>query len=190
LIYLSKLCAELGADEQSIRYCLAVKSHAEDRNIYTLPRELLKLQYPVRYAITIADNYSDLSLALAMIWQESLFNPHAVSPANAKGLMQIIPSTARTIARELGIEEYSYANPGSSIKFGLYYLGKMMQEFSSVPLSLAAYNAGPVRVRRWIANDPNSEIDTFIELIPYDETREYVKLILARQQIYRFLMRG
>jgi soluble lytic murein transglycosylase-like protein len=189
LLYLSKLCAELGADDQSIRYCLSVKGRAEARNIYRLPRELLRLQYPIRYAITITDNYPELSLALAMIWQESLFNPHAVSPANAKGLMQIIPATAKMIASDLGIAEYAYANPMSSIKFGLYYFRKMLQEFNSVPLSLAAYNAGPIRVRRWISADPNSEMDTFIELIPYDETREYVKLILARQQIYKFLMR-
>jgi soluble lytic murein transglycosylase len=64
----------------------------------------------------------------------------------------------------------------------------MLQEFNSVPLSLAAYNAGPIRVRRWVRNDPNSETDTFIELIPYDETRNYVKYILARQQIYRTVL--
>jgi len=188
LIHLSRLCAQYGADEQSIRYCLTVKSRAAERDIYTLPGELLQLQYPIRYAFTIMDNYPELSLSLAMIWQESLFDPDAVSPANARGLMQIIPSTAKTIAKELGIPEYDYTNPEISIRFGMYYFKKMLQEFDSVPLSLAAYNAGPIRVRRWIKNDPNSEMDIFIELIPYDETRNYVKSILARQQIYRFLM--
>jgi len=188
LIHLSRLCAQYGADEQSIRYCLKVKSRAAELNIYTLPEELLRLQYPVRYAFTIMDNYPELTLFLAMIWQESLFDPYAVSPANARGLMQIIPSTAQTIAKELGIPEYDYTNPEISIRFGMYYFKKMLQEFDSVPLSLAAYNAGPIRVRRWIKNDPNSDMDIFIELIPYDETRNYVKSILGRQQIYRFLM--
>jgi soluble lytic murein transglycosylase-like protein len=188
LFYLSRLCAEYAADKQSIRYCLKIKNRAEDRNIFTLPRELLKLQYPVRYALTITDNYPELPLALAMIWQESLFDPHAVSPASAGGLMQIIPPTAKMIARELGTAEYSYSNPVTSIRFGMHYFRKMLEEFNSVPLSLAAYNAGPIRVRRWVQNDPNSEMDTFIELIPYDETRNYVKSILARQQIYRFLI--
>jgi soluble lytic murein transglycosylase-like protein len=188
LIHLSRLCAQYGADEQSIRYCLTVKSRAAERNIYTLPRELLKLQYPIRYAFTIMDNYPELTLSLAMIWQESLFDPYAVSPANAKGLMQIIPSTAKMIAAELGTSGYSYSDPVTSIRFGMHYFKKMLQEFNSIPLSLAAYNAGPIRVRRWVRNDPNSETDTFIELIPYDETRNYVKYILARQQIYRTVL--
>ncbi|KPL12623.1 hypothetical protein AMJ74_06525 [candidate division WOR_3 bacterium SM1_77] len=123
-----------------------------------------------------------------MIWQESLFDPYAVSPANAKGLMQIIPSTAKMIAAELGTSGYSYSDPVISIRFGMHYFKKMLQEFNSIPLSLAAYNAGPIRVRRWVRNDPNSETDTFIELIPYDETRNYVKYILARQQIYRTVL--
>ncbi len=188
LLYLSRLCAQYGADAQSIRYCFTVKGRAEERNIYTLPREFLELQYPVRYAFTIMDNYPDLTLALAMIWQESLFDPYAVSPAQAKGLMQIIPSTARTIAGQLGVSDYSYSDPTTSIRFGMYYFKEMLQEFNSIPLALAAYNAGPVRIRRWIKNDPNSETDVFIELIPYDETRNYVKYILARQQIYRTVL--
>jgi tetratricopeptide (TPR) repeat protein len=188
LVYLSRLCAQYGADAQSIRYCFAVKSQAAERKIYTLPREFLRLQYPIRYAFTIMENYPELTLALAMIWQESLFDAYAVSPANAKGLMQIIPPTAKMIAAELGVSDYAYSDPLTSIRFGMYYFRKMLQEFNSIPLSLAAYNAGPIRVRRWVRNDPNSETDAFIELIPYDETRNYVKYILARQQIYRTVL--
>ncbi len=190
LIFLSRLCAKYGEDKQSIRYGLQVKTPAARKNILKLPVELLRLQYPIRYAFTIMENYPELSLALAMIWQESLFDPVAVSPANAKGLMQIIPSTARTIARDLGVSDYTYADPTISIKFGTHYFKEMLNEFNSVPLSLAAYNAGPVRVRRWIKYDPNSELEAFIELIPYDETRNYVKLILGRREIYRFLTGG
>jgi soluble lytic murein transglycosylase-like protein len=187
LIFLSRLCAENGGDKQSIQYALKVKRPAAERNILRLPRELLKLQYPVRYAFSIADNYPELSLALAMIWQESLFDPGAVSPANAKGIMQIIPATAKTIARDLGVSEYSYADPIASIRFGIHYFKEMLNEFNSVALSLAAYNAGPLRVRRWVTADPNSELEAFIELIPYDETRNYVKSILGRREIYRLL---
>lgn len=190
LIYLSRLCAQYGEDRQAIRYSLQVKQPAAERDILKLPLELLRLQYPVRYSITIAENYPELSLTLAMIWQESLFDPVAVSPAEAKGLMQIIPSTARTIARDLGVVDYSYAEPAISIRFGTHYFKELMSEFNSIPLSLAAYNAGPVRVRRWINKDPNSELEAFIELIPYDETRNYVKSILGRREIYRFLTAG
>ena len=188
LIYLSRLCAQHGADKESIRYGLRVKQLALARDIRTLPLDLLRLQYPIRYMFSIMDNYGDLTLSLAMIWQESLFDPYAISPANAKGIMQIIPATARLIAKELGESEYTYTNPETSIRFGMYYFRKMLQEFKSVPLSLAAYNAGPIRVRRWIKNDPNSEMGTFIEMIPYNETRNYVKFILARQEIYRLLV--
>ena len=190
LIYLSRLCAQYGEDKQSIRYGLQVKRPAAERNILRLPLELLRLQYPIRYSITIAENYPELSLTLAMIWQESLFDPVAVSPADAKGLMQIIPSTARTIAQDLGVTDYSYADPTVSVRFGTHYFKEMMSEFNSIPLSLAAYNAGPVRVRRWIKNNPYSELEVFIELIPYDETRNYVKSILGRREIYRFLTSG
>ncbi|UCF69964.1 MAG: transglycosylase SLT domain-containing protein [candidate division WOR-3 bacterium] len=187
LVFLSRLCAQNGADKLSIQYALRVKRPAAERNILRLPRELLRLQYPIRYAFTITDNYPDLNLALAMIWQESLFDPGAVSPANAKGLMQIIPSTAKTIAQDLGTAEYAYSDPTMSIKFGMHYFKQMFREFGSVPLSLAAYNAGPVRVRRWVKSSPNFETEAFIELIPYDETRNYVKSILGRKEIYRFV---
>ena len=190
LLALSRFCARHGEDRQSIRYALEVKQRAAERGTYRLPRELLELQYPVRYAFSILEHYPDLSLALAMIWQESLFDPVAVSPANARGLMQIIPPTARAIAEEIGAAGYDFTDPVMSIRFGTHYLNKMLGEFSSVPLALAAYNAGPVRVRRWLKTEPDLDLDLFIELIPYDETRNYVKSILGRQEIYRLLTGG
>jgi soluble lytic murein transglycosylase-like protein len=190
LVFLSRLCAQYGEDKQSIRYGLQVKRPAAEKNILKLPIELLRLQYPIRYAFSIKENYAELSLALAMVWQESLFDPIAVSPANAKGLMQIIPATARAIAKDLGVPDYSYSDPAVSIRFGTHYFKQMMDEFKSIPLALAAYNAGPVRVRRWIKYDPNAELEAFVELIPYDETRNYVKFIMGRREIYRLLTNG
>jgi soluble lytic murein transglycosylase-like protein len=188
LLYLSRLCAQYGADGQSIRYALKLKNLAEKKNIQSMPVELFKLLYPIRYAFTMLDEQCDLSLCLAMIWQESLFQPQVVSPANAKGLMQIIPATAKQIARELGVSSYSVHDAPTSIKFGWYYFSHMLQEFNSIPLSLAGYNAGPHRVKRWITNNSDSDIDEFIELIPYNETRNYVKSVLARQVIYKTLL--
>ena len=190
LVFLSRLCAQYGEDKQSIRYGLQVKQPAAQKKILKLPVELLRLQYPIRYAISIKENYPELSLALAMVWQESLFDPRAVSPANARGLMQIIPATARAIAKDLGFSDYVYTDPAVSIKFGTHYFKEMISEFKSIPLALAAYNAGPVRVRRWIKYDPNAELEAFVELIPYDETRNYVKSIMGRREIYRFLTDG
>jgi hypothetical protein len=188
LLYLCRLCAQYGADGQSIRYALKLKNLAEKKNIQSMPAELFKLVYPIRYAFTMMDEQCDMSLCLAMIWQESLFQPQAVSPANAKGLMQIIPTTAKQIARELGVSSYSVHNAPTSIKFGWYYFSNMLKEFNSISLSLAGYNAGPHRVKRWVTNNSDSEIDEFIELIPYNETRNYVKSVLARQVIYKTLL--
>jgi soluble lytic murein transglycosylase len=75
-----------------------------------------------------------------------------------------------------------------SIRFGCYYFLNLYHEINSVPYALAGYNAGPVRIKRWLAQNPNPELDAFIDLIPFDETRNYVKLILARQRIYDQIM--
>ena len=187
-LYLSKLCAQYGADNESIIYSLKLKKLARRKNIRLMPLGLYKLLYPVRYVFTITDQKGEISLCLAMIWQESLFAPEALSSANASGLMQIIPATAKEIARDLGVPSYSVNDAATSIKFGWYYFSNMLYDFNSVPLSLAGYNAGPHRVKRWITNNPYSAIDEFIELIPYNETRSYVKSVLARQVIYKTLL--
>ncbi len=189
LLYLSRLCAQYGADKQSIIYSLQIKKIAKKNNITEMPIELFKLMYPVRYTLSIEDQNIDLSLCLAIIWQESLFDPDALSPANARGIMQIIPPTAENIAHELNVLSYSLNNPLVSIRFGCYYFLNLLNEFNSVPLSLAGYNAGPARVRRWMKQDPNYEIDQFIDLIPFNETRNYVKSILSRQIIYERLLK-
>ncbi|MGB3341759.1 MAG: transglycosylase SLT domain-containing protein [bacterium] len=190
LLHLSKLCAQYGADRYSILFSLRVKEAAKQRDIMVWSYELYKLMYPVRYTFTIMDQHIDLGLCLAMIWQESLFDPDAISSANARGIMQIIPPTAKAIAKDLQVETYSLHDPSTSIKFGCYYFNNLLRDFKSVPLSLAGYNAGPVRVKRWIKQDPNYEMDVFIDLIPYNETRNYIKLILSRKKIYSELMKG
>ena len=190
LLHLSRLCAQYGADRYSILFGLRVKKAAKKKNIMKWPYELFKLMYPVRYTFTIMDQHIDLGLCLAMIWQESLFDPDAVSSANARGIMQIIPPTAQAIAKDLQVESYSLHDPSVSIRFGCYYFNNLLKDFNSVPLSLAGYNAGPVRVKRWIKQDPNYEMDAFIDLIPYNETRNYVKLILSRKKIYNKVIKG
>lgn len=190
LLHLSRLCAQYGADRYSILFSLRVKKAAKKKNIMVWPYDLYKLMYPVRYTFTIMDQYIDLGLCLAMIWQESLFDPNAVSSANARGIMQIIPPTAQAIAQDLQVESYSLHDPSVSIRFGCYYFNNLLKDLNSVPLSLAGYNAGPVRVKRWIKQDPNYEMDVFIDLIPYNETRNYVKLILSRKKIYNKVIKG
>lgn len=188
MLYLSRLCADYGADKQSILYSLRLRNLAEKKGMQRFAKELFDLIYPVRYTLTIREQQMDPSLCLAMIWQESLFDPEAESPASAKGLMQIIPSTGEKIAQELRVKTYSLDDPFVSIRFGCHYFLSALNDFNSVALSLAAYNAGPFRVKRWVSNNENIELDEFIELIPYSETRNYVKRVLSRQVIYKKLL--
>jgi len=134
----------------------------------------------------------DAPLALALMRQESNFDVAAVSPAGARGLMQVMPATARAMARELG--EPSLANrlfePLPNMTLGTAYLAKRLEEFDrAIPLALAAYNAGAHRVRQWLGQygDPRlGEIDPldWIELIPFPETRNYVMRVVESVTIY------
>jgi soluble lytic murein transglycosylase len=133
------------------------------------------------------------ALALALMRQESNFETNAVSPAGARGLMQLMPATARGMARELG--EPSLATrlfePLANMRLGTAYLAKRLEDFDrAVPLALAAYNAGAHRVRQWLSvnGDPRvGETDPidWIELIPFNETRNYVMRVIESQTIYQ-----
>ena len=129
-----------------------------------------------------------------MIRQESSFDTTATSPAGAQGLMQLMPGTARDVSGRLGIA-YSpsslIASPEYNISLGSAYISDMLQRFDgSYILALAAYNAGPSRVNQWLATngDPRSGTEVavdWIELIPFNETRNYVQRCLENLQVYR-----
>lgn len=139
----------------------------------------------------------DAPLVLALIRQESAFDPRAVSTAGARGMMQLMPATAKKVARAAG-QPYSRArlldDPRYNIQLGTAYLDTMMLRFDHTPaLALAAYNAGPGRVNRWIRQigDPRTgEIDLidWIESIPFGETRNYVQRVLESETVYRELL--
>ncbi len=139
------------------------------------------------------------ALVLGLIRQESAFHFEAVSSAGARGLMQLMPATAAKVAKALKVvfkkkEALASAltrNPSLNVKLGSAYLNDLLDDFNgSYILSVAAYNAGPSRVRKWIRDmgDPrNPEVDPvdWIESIPYSETRNYVQRVLEGVQIYR-----
>ncbi len=121
----------------------------------------------------------------AIIRQESSMNPRAKSRSNAKGLMQLIPGTARKVARDLGLPLYGddIYNPNTNTKLGAEYLNQMYQRFGNIALASAAYNAGPGRVDQWMSSDVR-DMPVWIEKIPFNETRKYVKHITEYQQVY------
>ena len=162
-----------------------------------LPRDVLSVIYPLDYWDLIqkyARQYQlDPYLVTALVAQESTFVRDIRSSANAYGLMQLVPTTARAYARKLNLR-YSttmLTNAESNIKMGTLYLSDKIKEFGDVHLALASYNAGERAVRRWVAERPDvSEQDEFIDDIPYPETQNYVKKILGTAEDYRRLYRG
>jgi len=136
----------------------------------------------------------DPALALGIIRQESSFDIGAVSPSGARGLMQLMPFTAQAVAKQLGSATSLVSlteDPAHNMRLGTQYLAQMLQRFdNSLPLAVAAYNAGPHRVDEWLAEngDPRtSVIDMvdWIELIPFNETRNYVQRVMENVEVYR-----
>ena len=105
--------------------------------------------------------------------------------------MQVMPQTGRQIAKELKVRPFSedqLFDPAVNIRLGSRYFAKMLEEFEGkVHLALAAYNAGPQAVRKWLASSLSSAEDEFVENIPYLETRNYVIRVIGSAQVYRLL---
>jgi soluble lytic murein transglycosylase len=139
------------------------------------------------------------ALVLAIIRQESEFDPGVVSHANAHGLMQLIPSTAQLQARRIGMTYERAAltsDPQYNMTLGSSHLGDLIDDFNgSYVLAAAAYNAGSHRAREWIGDwgDPRSssvDVVDWVELIPFAETRNYVQRVMENLQVYRYRLAG
>ncbi|HTS35177.1 MAG TPA: transglycosylase SLT domain-containing protein, partial [Candidatus Solibacter sp.] len=133
------------------------------------------------------ENGLDPYLVASLIRQESEFNPGAVSRANAYGLMQLLPSTGRTTAKQVGLHNYktdSLLDPTTNIQLGTKYFREMVDHFGGqVEYALAAYNAGDSRVESWRSQGTYRDIEEFVESIPFTETREYVQAIVRNAEV-------
>ena len=159
-----------------------------------LPNEILQVIFPLTYWTSIKRNASahglDPYLVAALIAQESTFDPDAHSVANAWGLMQLVPSTGRRLAKSVGIRRFStrlLTNADLTIRLGTLYFARLVEQFGGTYYALASYNAGDSRVVRWKADRPSLEEDEFIDDIPFPETQNYVKRILGTAEDYRRL---
>lgn len=148
--------------------------------------------------IAAQDNLVDPALVHALIRQESGFFVTARSGAGARGLMQVMPATAQLVSRKHKIKYVAarlQSDPEQNMEIGRRYLADMIESFDgSYILALAAYNAGPSRAKRWIRafGDPRTpEVDPvdWVEMIPFDETRNYVQRVIENLQVYRALLR-
>jgi soluble lytic murein transglycosylase len=130
------------------------------------------------------------ALTWAIMREESAFNPEAKSVANAIGLMQLMAGTARLVAHDADIpyDEQALHRPEVSIALGTRLLSELRTSFPSHPaFAIAAYNGGSNAVRRWLQQHGADDFDVFVERIPFDETRAYVKRVLASEAAYAYL---
>lgn len=138
-------------------------------------------------------------LAVAIARRESEFDPAAVSPAGARGLMQLMPATAERMARRTGLPYAAArltADPAYNARLGIAYLAELRAEFGANPALLAAaYNAGPARARAWLAEigdprDPGVDPVDWVEMVPFAETRTYIMRVVESLPIYRARLAG
>jgi soluble lytic murein transglycosylase len=159
-----------------------------------LPRAFWEMLYPFgwREEVTAAAQRAGIDpfLVAALVREESSYYPRAVSRAGARGLMQLMPATARPMAEHRGL---AFAggelldDPGVNLEIGTAFLAGLLREFKDPRLALAAYNAGPGRLRQWWQARRTSDLEAFVEQIPYDETRQYVKRVMLSWEEYRRL---
>jgi soluble lytic murein transglycosylase len=146
----------------------------------------LALLYPRAFSQALEGNAKAQNVSPYLLWaimrRESAFRPHLMSPANARGLMQLIPPTAAAIAKMLNEEAPSpdaLFSPFLNLKLSAWYLSQLQTRFTHPVLVAAAYNAGPPAAARWVRSFGQLPMDLFVESIPYRETRAYVKQVVA-----------
>ena len=160
-----------------------------------VPEAYWRLLFPQPYWADLVEqsqrNGLDPYLVASLIRQESEFNPGVVSHANAYGLMQLLPSVGKSIAKQQGVKPFDAGrllDPRINLQLGTANLKQVLNRYGGqVEYALAAYNAGDTPVRQWMASGDFKDVPEFVESIPYTETREYVQAILRNRELYRTL---
>ncbi len=152
---------------------------------------MIKILYQKKYEEYVS-KYSkeyqiDEELIYALIKVESHFKPNAISTSNAKGLMQLMYSTAKEVANKIGIEitEENILTPEINIQIGTKYISDLLDKYNNIELALAAYNAGSGNVDKWIKNGIIKSDGSDAENIPFKETNTYVRKIIRDYKIYK-----
>lgn len=187
----------VGAQHEALRIAKIYFQEILDGSQATNRRNFWHLAYPDGYLSVIkyfSQGLVDPYLVAAIIREESLYDAQALSSAGAIGLMQLMPATAQTLTNGSGnlngMREQLFDSQ-TNIRLGSIYLGNLVKRFSgNVIHAVAAYNAGPHVVKRWIQRNGNVQPDEFVELIPYRETRGYVKRVLRSYRAYHRIHHG
>jgi soluble lytic murein transglycosylase len=199
LLGLGKAFFELGDYHSSLLVIQRNFERALERPSARLPEDLWLLAYPQGYwqSIVTASRRTgtDPYYVAAIIREESQFRPEALSPAGARGVMQVMPATGEWIARTAGMRDFDRSklfDAETNIAVGTWYLGQLMKRFKGdLTLVSAAYNAGPEAVSSWLSRGNGmTDIDLFVEAIPYTETRGYVKKVLRNYAEYKRIYGG
>jgi soluble lytic murein transglycosylase len=165
----------------------------------TLPApDVMALAYPRAFESELRDAVREAGIQAELAWaimrEESAFRPEVRSPANALGLMQMIPPTGQKVAKALGLKHFNptmLKRPDINTRFGSWYLKHLLENFGGLTVAaIASYNAGPGAVAKWIAENPDAELDEWVEEIPFRETRFYVKKVVRSMGIYALLSTG
>jgi soluble lytic murein transglycosylase len=197
LLAFSTLLSEVGAYYPALRVAKVHFKEKLERSGQPTAPALWTVAYPTgllptitAQGITAVDPY----LAAAIIREESQYDEKAVSMVGAVGLMQLMPVTANAVAQRYGfpaVGREELFDQETNIRLGVRYLGQLLEQYGgNLAYAVAAYNAGPIAVNSWIAVHRGREQDEFVELIPYQETRLYVKRVLRSYGEYRRLHHG
>ena len=188
--------AASGTDEyytQSLRIIAKAAAYCDE----ALGEDAYRLLYPRNYAKEVSSSCEafgiDEAILYALMRTESFFSNNVISAAGARGLTQLMDLTADEIAMRLKRSDYDLLDPATNIEFGAYYLAYLTKRLGGSPLTaFFAYNAGIGRVRRWINNSHlelgrHTASDLFLETIPYSETRDYGRKLIAASAMYDIL---
>jgi soluble lytic murein transglycosylase len=174
-------------------YARTIVPSFDSRSFNEIPLNVWKALYPLPYESPLrresGKNELDPAVVAGLIRQESTFQSDVISYANAYGLMQILPKTAKLLAKQLHVK-YSkdrLFDPAYNIQLGTFYFKGLVQLTGSPEGALAAYNAGEDRIAAWKAERAYDEIPELVESIPFTQTREYVQIVLRNAQLYRMI---
>ncbi len=195
---LAKFAAAHGAPDEALRY---VKTFAPGYLYMPLdqaPVGFWRLAFPMPFRSSIEihsrEQGLDPYLVAALIRQESEFNTHALSPMNAHGLMQVMPTTGKQLARHFGIRRFNASQlftPDRNIQLGTYFFRQLLDSSGGeVEMALASYNAGPGRTAQWRTWGPFREPAEFTEVVPIHQTRGYIQIVMRNADVYRRLYAG
>lgn len=184
---------DLSAEKQQIAAKWAYQQGWYDRGIYSLGKlgslNDIDVRFPMPYREVFTNTANKYKVnpawAYAIARKESIFMSDASSSVGALGLMQVMPKTANYMNKS-NLNQAQILQPNTNVDLGIKYLDYLLKMFdNNLVLATAAYNAGPSNVKRWLKAEPNLSVDAWIETIPYRETRDYVKSVLAYTEIYQ-----